>query len=234
MILLIILTGLFRDFVLFATLLFVHELGHSLMGISLGWRLNKIRFFPYGGMSEFESNLNYPLWQELLVLMMGPIFQVGAYVGLSYLLGSDKMVEQLRIYHESLLIFNLLPIYPLDGGKLISLFFYYLFPFYKGMTISMTLSFFVLFLCFFFTVTYSRKVNLILILMVVLVRLIEEQKKKSYYYQKFLLERYLNEVPFRKRKIITKLKEMYRDRKHLFLIENHYQTEQTVLKKYFK
>lgn len=234
MVLLIILTGMFRDFSLFAILLLIHELGHSIMGVLLGWHLNKIKFFPYGGVSEFDLSFNHPLWQELLILVMGPLFQIGAYFVLSILLGNIDRVFQLRIYHNSLLLFNLLPIYPLDGGKLVSLILYHFFPFHKGMKLAIYGSFFLLFFILFVMLTSYRQTNLILILGIVFTKLLQEKRKIPFYYQKFLLERYLDPPFFKKRKVITRIEDMYRDKKHLLFVDGYYKTEREILKKHFE
>ena len=55
------------------------------------------------------------------------------------------------------------------------------------------------------------------------------------YFKKFLLERYLYNIKFKKRYTIygTSLKKMKRDHKHLFYVENNYLTERQILKKTF-
>ena len=62
----------------------------------------------------------------------------------------------------------------------------------------------------------------------------KEYKNKKYYFNKFKLERFLNQYSFPKTKKIKKEKQMMRDKRHLFLIENHYITEKEYLKKVFK
>ena len=51
-------------------------MGHSFTGILLGFQLNRIEIYPYGGCSKLEYDINTSLKKEILVLLMGPIIQV--------------------------------------------------------------------------------------------------------------------------------------------------------------
>ena len=60
----IIITGNFNSFFPYFLLLFIHELGHAITGIILGYHLDKITFYPYGGITTFNLPLNIPLYRE--------------------------------------------------------------------------------------------------------------------------------------------------------------------------
>ena len=111
----IILTGNFNYFIPYFSLLLIHELGHAITGIILGYKLDKIVFYPLGGITIFNLPINIPIKKELLILIMGPIMQIFGYVFLI------KIYPSVSIYHYTLLLFNLLPIYPLDGGKIVDI-----------------------------------------------------------------------------------------------------------------
>ena len=110
--LIIILTGNFNAFFPYFSLLVIHEMGHALVGIILGYKLDKITFYPYGGITTFNLPLNIPLKEELMILLAGPIMQIIGYFILN-------PFYDIKLYHYTLLIFNLLPIYPLDGGRIL-------------------------------------------------------------------------------------------------------------------
>ena len=74
--LIIIVTGNFNYFLGYFSLLFIHEIGHSITGIILGYKLEKIVFYPLGGVTVFNFPINIPLKKELLILIMGPIMQI--------------------------------------------------------------------------------------------------------------------------------------------------------------
>ena len=51
----ILLTGMFKQFSFIFILLFFHELGHAITGIIFNWKLISITFYPYGGLTLFEN-----------------------------------------------------------------------------------------------------------------------------------------------------------------------------------
>ncbi|MBR6689845.1 MAG: hypothetical protein IKL65_00745, partial [Bacilli bacterium] len=58
-------------------------------------------------------------------------------------------------------------------------------------------------------------------------------KKRKELFNKFLLERYLNEFKFKKKKTINNIDKMKKDYRHLFYIDEKYLTEKYFLKKMF-
>lgn len=211
-----LLTGHFQQILLFTFLIFVHELGHFLTAFCLGWKVVAIHIYPYGGCSEFQQELNVCLWQEWLVLLMGPLAQLLVVFLLSFTMSPSEYSIYLH-YSNWLLIFNLLPIYPLDGGKLLLLMNQHFFSFYSSYRFIFAFSYFLVFTallsCFFF----SFNLILFLSLFLLMIKLCQEIERFPVYYQKFLFERYLTKFPFRKNKQISSLRQMKRDTYHYFL-----------------
>ena len=81
---------------------------------------------------------------EFLILIAGPLFQNIAYFILIYLFPYDK--ELILIYHISLLVFNLLPIYPLDGGKLVNILLSSKLSFKKSLSVTLIISYLTVFI----------------------------------------------------------------------------------------
>ena len=115
--------------ILFTSLILIHELGHYVTAYLLKWKVKEIRLYPYGGCSHFEVDLNKSTLEEFIVLIMGPIVQIIFTYLCTFCLREQ---DTLFLINSSkiLLIFNLLPIYPLDGGKLLFIFLSLLFPYY--------------------------------------------------------------------------------------------------------
>ncbi len=221
-VLFIILTGNFNYFIPYFLLLLIHEIGHALMGISLGYEIKKIVFYPLGGITIFNLPLNIPLNNELLILLMGPIMQIIGY----YILRC--FFPFISIYHYTLLIFNLLPIYPLDGGKILNIVLGYQINYLKSFYMTFTVSFFVLsFLLI--KIIISFNLNLFFMIIFLFLKLIKTYQKRYWYYNRFLLERYIYEYHFKKIKNISSIQDFYRDRKHFI----HFQEERNVLRNYF-
>jgi len=218
----IILTGNFNSFFPFFLILLIHEMGHAITGVLLGYKLDKITLYPYGGVTSFNLPLNIPLKEEFFILIMGPIMQI---VGYFLLKG---VFHDIYLYHYTLLVFNLLPIYPLDGGKILNILCGYIFNYLKSFYFTFSIS--IIFLILLFTYNlYHFNLNMVLMIIVMIKKLIETYKKRYYYYNRFLLERYLYHYSFRKTKNIFNIKAFYRDRKHII----NYQEEDKVLRKYF-
>ena len=87
----------------------------------LGIKVDKIYIYPFGGIAKFHIPYNYSNYKEFLILLNGPLFQFLAKYILVYLFPNYS--ETINIYHYGILLFNLLPIYPLDGGKLLNIIF---------------------------------------------------------------------------------------------------------------
>ena len=208
--LIIILTGNFNHFSIYFLLLIIHEFGHTLTGIILGYKLDKISFYPCGGVTSFNIPLNIPLKKELLILIMGPIFQVIGYLILKQYIDGNY----LTIYHYTLLIFNLLPIYPLDGGRIINILFNYHFCYVNSFYFTYIFSILILIGLFIYNII-NFNLNLLLMIIVLVFKLVSNYRNLKYYYSKFLLERYLNNYSFKKKKYINSIEKFYRDREHV-------------------
>lgn len=113
---------------LFASVLF-HELAHSFMARRLGIPVKQITLFILGGAAEIENDPKTAK-QELLIAIAGPlssIFLSVAFFILAMLVQGfgavSAMIELSFIYlavvNFVLAIFNLLPGYPMDGGRVL-------------------------------------------------------------------------------------------------------------------
>ncbi|MDD2181026.1 MAG: site-2 protease family protein [Bacilli bacterium] len=226
--LLSILTGHFRDFVVFSILIIIHELGHVLMALYYGWNINKIVLLPFGGLTIFQEHLNKPILEEFIILIMGPIFQFIFYF-LAFLIKPSYMLTN---YHYAIILFNLLPIIPLDGSKLINIICNLTLPFKRSHLITIYISIIVIIGIILYNIS---DLLLILILLFLTLKIIKEYRNHKYIFNKFLFERTIYKFNFNKIKIIkgTKLSKMYRDHKHIFKINKIFYKEDEILRKKF-
>lgn len=220
-------TGYFKYVIYLMSLIFIHELGHMTAGILLNWKVKKIVLLPFGGMTYFEEKLNRPIKEELLIVLLGPIYQILFYY-LLLLLGFKT--ELLTNIHYFLLIFNLLPIYPLDGAKIVLLLCEEIFSYYKSHIYIVWISIFSLIIYLF---CYKDFLYIILFFFL-LYQVFCFSKKKNEIFLKFLLERHLYKFPFKKKRIIYRLKDMKRDYFHIFKRKDKYVEEKEILRSYFK
>lgn len=223
--LIIILCGLFNNFFIYFLLLIIHEFGHAIIGYMLGYKIDKIKLYPYGGVTLFNANYNKSLKSELFVLIAGPIFQVLGYLIIKQFYDYDYV----SLYHYTLLIFNLIPIYPLDGGKLLNIVFNYRFNYKYSFYLSFYISLFLIVILIIYSLI-KFNLNFLMILIVLITKLINIYKNLNYEYNNFLLDRYLHNYHFNNLKCINNCEDFYRDAVHIIKMEN----EKSFLKKYFE
>ncbi|MDD3341271.1 MAG: site-2 protease family protein [Bacilli bacterium] len=221
-------TGYFKECILFMIFIFVHEMGHVWVALYYKWNISKIIFLPLGGITIFEEKINKPMKEELYIAAAGIFFQTIFYFIVTFFCPNDTI----SFIHYSILLFNLVPIYPLDGSKIINLFMNVFLPFRKSFLFMLFLSFLTLLLL---TSIYYKNLVLLLGLFFLWIGFIKEYRKRHYQFQKFLLERYMEEIPFSKKKKIKGpyYKKMKRDYKHSFIIENKEIKERQFLRKLF-
>lgn len=109
--------------VLFFTSVLLHELGHSLVAISQGIKVNSISLFFFGGLASIDKESKKPL-QALQVALAGPgvsLILAALFYGLTQLAPDKSLLQAIADYLATLnlvlAIFNMLPGLPLDGGQ---------------------------------------------------------------------------------------------------------------------
>ncbi len=121
-----------------ATLLFfgsvlVHELSHALVGNRLGARVRRITLFLFGGMAHLSAEPR-DAGVEFKIAAVGPLTSMalgGLFWGMARALErigieplGTAVFHYLGFVNLALAIFNLLPGFPLDGGRLLRAFFW--------------------------------------------------------------------------------------------------------------
>ena len=117
---LIVYYGAFDVFCYYFIALILHEFSHYFMAKKLGYMINNLSFMPYG--AKLQGNTNFSKQShEFLVALAGPICNIiVAFIiiaiwwikPVSY--GYTEIFVKANIY---LGLFNLIPIFPLDGGQ---------------------------------------------------------------------------------------------------------------------
>ncbi|ADO58092.1 Zn-dependent protease [Paenibacillus jamilae] len=128
-----VLTGHFIEIMTLFTLVFIHELGHATAASLLGARLLSIQMLPFGGVAVIEDQGKLNAWKEIVIALAGPLQNGIMIIILLWLRNVSGLEHDYVNYiiqgNAVIALFNLLPILPLDGGKilqsLISLFFSY-------------------------------------------------------------------------------------------------------------
>ncbi|WP_338023194.1 M50 family metallopeptidase [Bacillus ectoiniformans] len=121
------LTGRFMDWLIVFSMIAIHELGHVAMAHYYKWRIKRVMFLPFGGVAEVDEHGNRPVKEELMVILAGPAQHIWMFALTFFLYQggviSESFFSQITQLNAAIFLFNLLPIYPLDGGKLVMLYF---------------------------------------------------------------------------------------------------------------
>ncbi len=104
--------------ILFASIL-AHEFGHAFASIRFGYPCKEIVLFVFGGVAKSTGLTAMPPNKRFLTYAAGPAVSMAIFIVAASLYRSGLnlgILETTAIVNLGLLIFNLLPMYPLDGG----------------------------------------------------------------------------------------------------------------------
>ena len=109
----------------FASVL-LHEFGHALMARRYGIRTRRIVLWPMGGVAQLEGDPRTPK-QELHIALAGPAVNFALAGGLWLFtslagLPSYGLLASLMVANLTLGLFNLVPAFPMDGGRVLRAF----------------------------------------------------------------------------------------------------------------
>lgn len=116
--------GIISAVLLFVTVL-IHELAHALVAIARGIEVPKITLFIFGGVSHLATQPKSAR-EEFWIAIAGPLTSVaiaGVCFGTWVILGGNDYIEAIFSYLATvnvlLAVFNIVPGFPLDGGRVL-------------------------------------------------------------------------------------------------------------------
>lgn len=104
---------------------FIHEMSHVTLGLIFKMKVEKIKFLPFGFSAEFVRFEDEKWFKQLLVVLAGPasyfisllilkaMYQNGMFSYYSFVVANNSNLF--------VALFNLIPFYPLDGGRAVEI-----------------------------------------------------------------------------------------------------------------
>lgn len=232
-----IITGYFSNLLVFTSIILIHELGHYTLAKLNKLKVEKIIIYPYGGLVKMNNPINTLINSELIVAISGIIFQTIYYLIIVFLYKNNLIREYIfnlfTMYNKSILLFNILPIHPLDGSKILNLLLSKIIPFNIANKLNIIISIITLITIIYLNY-YQFNYTTILIIGIITDNIIKYHKQLKYIFNKFLLERYIYNITYSKTKKINKINNMYKEKYHIIKENNTYITEKQALSHKFK
>lgn len=226
-------SGLFIEIATLFVLVLIHELGHMAAADSFNWRLKKITLFPFGGVAEVNEWGNRPAREEIIVALAGPFHHIWMCLFSFFFYRMGFWSEEWMLYFIKgniwIALFNLLPIYPLDGGKVLHALISYCVPYHKALMWTFILGIFFSMGFAFFTLGVGKNsfhLHLFCISIYLFIQNIISLRKKEWPYMRFLMERRMKGVPISAKlqpsRIVENVpikqvvKQLYKERYHVW------------------
>lgn len=110
---------MFKLYIYFFISIFIHEIAHIIVAKIYKINIKNLRVLLFGFSMQIANNKNNKIKQKILMYLIGPISNFLLAI-IFYFLNIDH-IEKLKFVYTNLClgIFNLLPIFPLDGGNIL-------------------------------------------------------------------------------------------------------------------
>lgn len=190
-------TGYFLEAVTLFGIVLVHEMGHLAAANGFGWRVREVQLLPFGGVLVVDELGTAPTREELIVSLAGPLqhiwmilvallmkwVDVGASSWWDYFIEANLMIG----------LFNLIPVMPLDGGKVMQSLLGYLLSYHNTILytawISMILSLAIIVIAIIQLISGHLPLNILVIGIFLLVSNWYAYRQLPYHFFRFLIGR---------------------------------------------
>ena len=188
---------------------FLHEMGHIIAGIILGFKPVMLEIMPFGLSVAFEGKIdNYNkkigktsllTLKKLIIAISGPLTNLFlVFIFLNIKINNINIGREELIYSNIILcFFNLIPIYPLDGGRILKCIFKFLFGNEKANDIVNNVSYITIILLTAISsivILYLKNIFIIVILSYLWYLVIIEKKRYQNRKKLYKKIKYLNDI----------------------------------------
>jgi len=189
-------TGHFLEILTLFTIVIIHEMGHVAVARELGWKVTEIQLLPFGGVATVEGGAASHPMDEIVVALAGPFLNV-VMMAVSLLfwgtnLWSEEWTRFFVTSNAMIAGFNLLPIWPLDGGRIVQALLCYRLPYRRAALLSLATSS-VLAALMLGLGGLSLQPNECLVALYLLVANVQAFLRFPYQFLRFLMDKYVRE-----------------------------------------
>ena len=224
--------GRFNYFYIITIILFIHDLGHIIMMLLNKIKISNIDILPFGSIISSDIKYNENSNTLFLISISGILMQLLLYI-VFYIIYTKGFISLnnyniFLFYNKLIILFNLIPIIPLDGSKIINSLLERIIPFKLSKYLTITIS---LIICFLIGIIGIKSYNLFIILIFLFSKNYEELLSINFIYYRFLLERYLNKYNFKRIKNVNNINYLYKNRLNFINNESEYKLLEKIFKK---
>lgn len=190
-------TGHFVETLTLFVIVVIHELGHVAAAREVGWKVTEIELLPFGGVATIENEAAADPLDEIVVALAGPFLNITMiFVSLLFWWSGVWTEEWTRFFVTSNVIiagFNLLPIWPLDGGRILQALLCFRLPYRTAALVSLGAS--SLLSALMLGVSgLSQQVNVLIIAAYLLVVNAQAFLRFPYQFFRFLMDKYIRQT----------------------------------------
>lgn len=198
--------GCFRTYFLLLFIVSFHELGHYLVAKYYCFEIKQVLLLPFGAFIQLDDFGFHRIEEELLVVLGGLCMHA-----FLFLVPNNEF----QYLQQTVLFFNILPIYPLDGSKILLLLFSYVMDFQKAILLQIYISLF----CLSVFIVWYYETSYFIIYIYLIYHISKYYLTYPLYIKKLILQR-INILPFLKEKVVLDTN-FYRAYHNVYHNKNH-------------
>ena len=222
-----------KTFLILFGLLLIHEMAHVFTAKLMHYETGKLNIYPFGYSCEIRHLKHGKSYEEIMIVLAGlgmhlcfPLLFELAYrwdlISYSYLIYLNEL-------NHAIFFFNCLPIYPLDGGRILDALLHFFLPYQKARKLTLIISFLVITLMLVFRV--FRFPNMLLIILFLYYQLYHHFNEMPQDLLEFYFFRYQH--PFMTKKNRRRSSYLYRNKAVDKIHDQLIQKEEVWLKQMF-
>ena len=230
------LCGFIKNIIIIFSICLFHELGHIFFIKIFKYKIVSVELLPFGGFTTIDKHINSSISKDLIISFGGILFQLMLLIIVYVLKNNFNIITYNLIikYNYILMIFNLIPIIPLDGNNILHLLLEKVFSYELSYKINNNI--FIVILIIFIIINYIYKLNKYFIISFLIYKLLVYIKNYKYLKNRFLLERIIYDINYNKLDNNTKnINSIRKEVLHYFKSNNKYINEKEMIKNnYYK